>query len=225
MRFNSNVALTLILLTLMFGAGLVSAAYGFALGREALKGVTQPDIRPTSTGVGRKKDLLRQEEVVILKEEDILNRVQARIEGSSQTLNSGVRGKQATPQSTSTAAANSDFLKALPISARDRGVVLEVKSAQQQGGTLILNVNLRNQGDQTVRFLYSFLNVTDDKGRALSASAEGLPAELQPRSETFSGNVSIPTALLEDAKKLSLTLTDYPDQQLKLEVSGIPVVR
>jgi hypothetical protein len=37
--------------------------------------------------------------------------------------------------------------------------------------------------------------------------------------------VSIPSALLEDAKQLSLTLTDYPDQKLQLKMSGIPVVQ
>jgi len=31
--------------------------------------------------------------------------------------------------------------------------------------------------------------------------------------------------LLEDAKKLSLTLTDYPDQKLQLKMSEIPVAR
>jgi len=31
--------------------------------------------------------------------------------------------------------------------------------------------------------------------------------------------------LLENAKRLSLTLTDYPDQKLQLKMSEIPVVR
>jgi hypothetical protein len=69
------------------------------------------------------------------------------------------------------------------------------------------------------------LNVTDDQGRALSAITEGLPGELPPTGEAFSGTVSIPTALLEDAKKLSMTLTDYPDQKLQLKMSEIPVAR
>jgi len=50
MRINSTVALTLILLVLMVGAGVVSAVYGYSLGREALKGVKQPDVRPTTVG-------------------------------------------------------------------------------------------------------------------------------------------------------------------------------
>jgi hypothetical protein len=35
--------------------------------------------------------------------------------------------------------------------------------------------------------------------------------------------VTIPTALLENAKELSLTLTDYPAQKLQLQIAGIPV--
>jgi hypothetical protein len=104
-------------------------------------------------------------------------------------------------------------------------VTLEVRSASQQGGSLLLNVSLKNDGANAVRFLYSFLNVTDDQGRALSAITEGLPGELPPNGQEFSGTVSIPTALLENAKRLSLTLTDYPDQKLQLKMSEIPVVR
>jgi len=69
------------------------------------------------------------------------------------------------------------------------------------------------------------LDVTDDKGRTLSASTEGLPAELPANGPTFSGTVSIPTPLLDDVKRISLALTDYPDQKLKLEVPNIPVER
>jgi hypothetical protein len=41
----------------------------------------------------------------------------------------------------------------------------------------------------------------------------------------FYGTVSIPTALLENAKEVSLTLTDYPGQKLQLQISGIPVAK
>lgn len=89
----------------------------------------------------------------------------------------------------------------------------------------MLNVRLKNEGGDAVRFLYSFLNVTDNQGRALSAITDGLPGELPATGEEFSGTVSIPSALLEDAKTLSLTLTDYPDQKLQLKMSEIPIAR
>lgn len=235
MKLNSNVALTLILLTLMFGASLVSAAWGFALGREALKGITQPDVRPNSNQAGQKKGAPRREEVVLLKEEDVLANVKAQMEGKARKTNNNneSRNKALESETTedtlstpagevgpkTTAAAN------LPLSSEDKGVTLEVSSVRQQGGSLVLGVSLRNSSPQAVKFLYSFLNVVDDRGRALSASAEGLPGELPPQSEAFSGTVSIPTALLENSEKLSLTLTDYPNQQLQLQLANIPVVK
>jgi hypothetical protein len=82
---------------------------------------------------------------------------------------------------------------------------------------------MKNQSPKTVKFLYSFLNVTDNQGRPLSATADDLPGELPPNGETFEGTVSIPTALLNNAKEISLNLTDYPNQQVQLKVSGIPL--
>jgi hypothetical protein len=83
MKVNSTVALTFVLLALMFGAGLVSAAWGLVVGREALKGITQPDTRPANNLAQRKGNTPRREEVVILKEEDIINSVKARMSGGA----------------------------------------------------------------------------------------------------------------------------------------------
>ncbi len=230
MKINSSVALTLILLTLMFGAGFVCAAYGFTLGKEALKGITQPDVRPTNNLASRQGSVLRREEVVILREEDILRRVKAQIGSSTDTTDGDEKpspSKLTPDEDTKTPASpkSSAVQAGLPIITQDRGVTLEVRSVSQQGGSLMLTVNLRNDGDRPVRFLYSFLNVTDDRGRTLSATTEGLPGDLPPRSQPYAGTVSIPAALLDDASKLSLTLTDFPDQQLQLKMSGIPVVK
>lgn len=84
---------------------------------------------------------------------------------------------------------------------------------------------MQNKGKDSVRFLYSFLDVSDDKGRTLSASTEDLPSELPANGPSVSGTVSIPTALLDNVKRISLALTDYPAQKLRLEVSNIPVER
>lgn len=80
MKINSTVALTLILLALMFGAGLISAAGGIVIGREALKGITQPDTRPAGSVANRKPP--RQKEVSILKEEDLIESAKARMNGT-----------------------------------------------------------------------------------------------------------------------------------------------
>ncbi|EDX77086.1 hypothetical protein MC7420_223 [Coleofasciculus chthonoplastes PCC 7420] len=255
MKFNSTVALTLILLAMMLGAGFVSAMWGFSLGHEALKGVTQPDVRPTKKLANNQEVEPGDKEVALLSEREILVNVHAYIhdqdkdedsnsdnndsESKSQTEtdkpdesaaeNQQSEGEDESSESdvfdTETSFTSSGSNQNLPLKSQDRGVTLEVRSANLQGGSLLLDVSLKNEGDNPVRFLYSFLNVTDDKGRALSAITEGLPGELPSNGEEFSGTVSIPTALLDDAKALSLTLTDYPDQKLKLKMSEIPVAR
>ncbi len=255
MKFNSTVALTLILLAMMLGAGFVSAMWGFSLGHEALKGVTQPDVRPTKKLANNQEVEPGDKEVALLSEREILVNVHAYIhdqdkdedsnsdnndsESKSQTEtdkpdesaaeNQQSEGEDESSESdvfdTETSFTSNGSNQNLPLKSQDRGVTLEVRSANLQGGSLLLDVSLKNEGDNPVRFLYSFLNVTDDKGRALSAITEGLPGELPSNGEEFSGTVSIPTALLDDAKALSLTLTDYPDQKLKLKMSEIPVAR
>ncbi|OCQ94718.1 hypothetical protein BCD67_04445 [Oscillatoriales cyanobacterium USR001] len=226
MALNSTLLLTLFLLSLMFGAGLTSASWGFSLGRQALKGITQPDVRPTNSTGGNRGTSTPRDRLVILNEKDILKIVKARIEGRDVDKSSGKSSSdRATAKSAQgKKAGNQENSKAkFPINSRDGGVILEITSARLRSNSLLLDVSMKNEGSQSVRFLYSFLNVTDDQGRALSAIAEDLPGELPPNSQVYYGTVSIPTALLDNAKLLSLTLTDYPNQKLQLQVSGITV--
>lgn len=223
MKINSTVALSLLLLVLMAIAGYASAVLGFSIGREALESVTQPDVSPTSKAQNPSGSS-QQRAVVMLKEQDILTNVRARIEGKgnakpqpqSQEKNTQSSAK---PKVQLVAASQPGF----PIVNRDRGVMLEVISAQYTGGALQLRLNLKNESDRTVRFLYSFMDVTDNQGRSLIANAEGLPEKLPPDGKPISGVLSIPSTALDDVENLSLRLTDYPEQQLKLQVSEIPV--
>ncbi|MEM9924415.1 MAG: hypothetical protein AAF915_11795 [Cyanobacteria bacterium P01_D01_bin.50] len=232
MKLNSTVLLTLILLTLMLGAGSVSAFWGFALGSAALKGVTTPDARPTTKFARKGTSSQDKEGVVLIKEEEILKIVKARIEGKtkaakSKKLNDLEEGKKNTKRKREQKPpeAQEKPQAGFPVKAESEGVSFSVQSARYSGGALLLKVKMDNKGDDSVRFLYSFLDVTDDKGRTLSASTEGLPSELPSKGPTHHGTVSIPTALLDDVKKISLALTDYPAQKLRLEVSNIPVER
>lgn len=226
MKLNTTVALTLVLLVLMLGAGFVSGMWGFALGHEALKGVSQPDARPTTKARNLKDTQPGAQALVMLKEADIIKSVKVMMQSKSKQRqsekkdNSDKRTKLLSAvEPTQSDAAQAGF----PIVSKDKGVTLEIRSVHQQQGSLLLDVSLKNESSQTVKFLYSFLDVTDNRGRPLSASAEGLPGELPPNGEAFAGTVSIPTTVLEGADRLSLTLTDYPDQQLRLQTSGIPV--
>lgn len=220
MKINSTVAFTAVLLALMVGAGLVSATWGMAIGREALKGITQPDTRPTNNLTSRQGGNSRQSAVAFFKEDDIIARVKTRIgiPGKSGTGIAAPVEPKAAPAKAEVAS-NSQF----PLVSQSQDVRMEIKAVQRRGEDLVLQVNLQNNSKQSVRFLYSFLNITDEKGRAVSASTEGLPTELAAGSETFSGTINIPTALLDGVSKLSLNLTDYPDQRLQLQLSNIPV--
>jgi hypothetical protein len=217
MRINSTVALTFILLTLMFGAGVVSGAWGFAIGREALKGITQPDARPTNK-VNKKNNSGRGEELVILKESDILKVVKERIDGGSSKPSTVPSPSPKTDLNQQTSLPGK-----FPFVSQDKGVTIEVTGVRQQTDFVVYDVALQNEGTQPVKFLYSFLNISDDQGRALSADTTGLPTDLPIGSQKFTGTVSISTALLDKAQKISVQLTDYPDQKLQLKLANIPV--
>ncbi len=226
MKLNSTVLLTLTLLTLMLGAGSVSAFWGFTLGSSALQGVSAPDSRPTNKFTNSKVNS-SQQGVMMLKEEEILKTVKARIEGKTKT-SAKKRKKNKQPKKvnkTSTIKRKEKLQPGFPIKTESEGVSLSVQSSRFSGGALELQVKMQNQSSETARFLYTFLDVTDDKGRTLSASTEGLPAELPPEGTPYTGRIRVPTALLDDVKQISLTLTDYPAQKLRLVIPNIPVER
>ncbi|MBE9012309.1 hypothetical protein IQ250_19100 [Pseudanabaenaceae cyanobacterium LEGE 13415] len=218
MKINSTVALTFTLLVLMVGAGVLTGTLGFAQGRKALKGITQPDSRPTK-GVAAKNTGVR-EDIVLLKEEDILKTVKER-------TNTGGRGASpspspaAKPEENKTDAAPTGAK--LPMTTQTNGVAMDVTGIRKQGEFLLLDVALKNNSEQPVKFLYSFLNVTDDKGRLIVADTTGLPADLPAKSDRFTGTVSIPNSMLDDAQRLTLQLSDYPDQKLQLKMADIPI--
>ncbi|MBD2437471.1 hypothetical protein [Nostoc sp. FACHB-110] len=232
MKINTTVILTFILLVLMLGAGSVSAFLGFNLGSLALKGVSTPDGRPTTKFASAKASNSQQVGLTLLKEEEILKVVKSRIEGKTKAAKSEKLeddeeeiNNKPKPQEKPQEVVEEKPQPGFPVSAESEGVTFAVQSARYSGGDLLLKVKMQNKGKDSVRFLYSFLDVTDDKGRTLSASTESLPAELPANGPTFSGTVIIPTALLDDVNKVSLSLTDYPAQKLKLDVSDIPVAR
>jgi hypothetical protein len=231
MKLNSTVALTFVLLVAMIGAGAVSGIWSYAMGYEALKGVTQPDTSPTKKLTG--KDGSESHEFSLLKEEEILKSVKEYIrnqeKGSQQSQDSNAQSFIETDESESkvqeVAVKPESNNVVWPLETEDGGITLEVLNASEADGSLLLEVNLKNESPQAVRFLYSFLDIKDEQGRSLSAIADGLPGELPATGEQFSGEIKIPLPLLEDTETLSLSLTDYPDQRLKLSLPKIPVER
>ena len=81
MKINPAVAFTLILLTLMFGAGIVSSSWGYAIGRQALTGVRQPETRPSNAAAANRSGERR--ELVLLDENKIIEDVKVRIDSGN----------------------------------------------------------------------------------------------------------------------------------------------
>ena len=222
MSWKSTLILFSALFLAMLVAGGGSAYISYRIGEEALKGVTQPDVS------SEKK--LKKEEIIgkykglkLISEREILVNVYDITHGAKTSYRS--RSEQLSRLGGLNQLEDNLATTFLPIRDEVNGVSMEVVKTQQRGNSLLLDVTLRNQGSKSVSFLYSFLDVRDDRGRALSAISEGLPGELPANSQQFRGTLSIPTVLLDDSQKISLTLTDYPEQKLELKLKDIPVTR
>ncbi len=230
---NSTIKWTIFLLLIMSGVGTASAYLAYQTGREALQGVNQPTSNPAKKLTKVKKSSTQPTEFEPIDEKTILIKVYDHIhaeEKKSDSKSSSEKAKDKKSQETSQNKPDSSESKTvsvgnLPLKVQDGGVMLEVTESNNQGGNVLLNVNLKNQGNQTVKFLYSFLEVKDNQGRSLSAITEGLPDELPANNERFTGTIKIPSALMNEVESLSINLTDYPDQKLNLKLAKIPVIR
>ncbi len=194
----------------------MSAVAGMKVGREALKGITQPDTRPTNNLAKQGNGSPRRDELVILQEDKIIASVKERMAGG----NGGTTAVKPAP-----APVKEDQTAKFPISSESDGIILQINSVQFQGESLALSVTLRNSSNDPIKFLYSFLEVKDDQGRTLSTTTAGLPSELPPSSQAYPGTIRIPAASVDKATKLSLSLADYPDQQVQIQIANIPVTR
>lgn len=223
MKLNSTATFTFVLLFLMVGAGVASSMGGFSLGSAALKGVRQPDSRPNkASGGDSPKRTLGQAEITLLKEEDILKAAKEKV---SSSLKAGAKpdptdqkdALKDNPDSKKTSS------KQFPYIGKDKKVTIEITAIRRQEETVIFDLALKNDSAQTVKFLYSFLSITDDQGRLLNGETTGLPPELAPESDRVTGTVKVSSSLLSTANKVSFQLSDYPDQKIQLEVSDVPV--
>ena len=225
MKLNSTATFTFALLVLMVGAGVFSSMGGFSLGSEALKGVTQPDSRPnkssSSNNSAAKPRNSGQAEITLMKEEDILKTAKEKVNSSLKAGAKPDPGDQ--KDKFRDPSEDKKTTGKFPFIHKDKGVTFEVTASRRQDDTLLLDLALKNDSDQPVKFLYSFLTITDDQGRILNGETTGLPSELLAKSDRSTGTVKISSALLANASKVSLQLSDYPNQKIQLEVSDIPV--
>jgi hypothetical protein len=223
MKLNSTVTFTFALLFLMLGAGLASAFSGFSIGRDALKGITQPDSRPQKTRAKSANSTEAKDGMSLMNESDIIKSMKERI---ASTAKGGGRtdksGDDKSADKDKPVAAAPPTVK-LPLSNNVEGVTLEVLSSRREGDATLLDMTIKNASPKTVQFRYTFLTVTDDQGRIVAAETIGLPSEVPSNSETFSGSVKLPTSSLKDAKSVTLQMSDYPEQKLQFRLADIPI--
>ena len=102
---------------------------------------------------------------------------------------------------------------------------MDIRSLVQKDDEIVLNVAMMNGSSDPVQFIYTFLDVSDNKGYSLSSEVIGIPETLEANSETHVGTIRVLDTPPGAATRLSLRLTDYPDQKINLEIKDIPVAK
>ena len=210
----------------MLIVGLVCGTVGYIFARQSLKGITQPSTNPFLKDSSDDLDRRPRQGADFLNEKDLIAKV------NSQT--SGNKAPKDKPKTKSKPAAKPDQenkqdkdnpskSKSLPIQVKNQGMQFEVKSLSREDDTLLLNVALQNTSDRTIKFVYTFLDITDEQGQALFSEIRGLPTEFKPKGEIFIGTIKILDVPQNAVERVSLSLHDYPDQTVKLDIQNIPV--
>lgn len=210
----------------MLLVGFVCGGVGYVFARQSLKGITQPATNPFLKDDASDLDRRPRQGADFLNEKDLIAKVKSKTSGAN------VAKEQKKPSQKPKKSKSTDQKqdkqkskpKSLPIEVQSRGMNFEVKSVAQEDDTLMLNVALQNTSNETIQFVYTFLDITDEQGQALFSEIRGLPTEFKPKGETFFGTIKILDVPPETVEKVSLSLNDYPDQKVKLNVQNIPVL-
>jgi hypothetical protein len=225
LKSDRTLLLTSILLFFMLAAGILSGVLGFISGHEALKGVTQPDIRPNNNKGGNKQNI-NTKGLELLQEQELIANVKKQM-GIEEPKKDAQQAKDAKQKA-------ADFEKAvkndpktgvpiakLPIVREDQGISMTVKSIQSKGNNVRLELTLANHGSQPVNFGQG-ISVINDRSQNISANTAGLPSSLAASGKEVKVILTIPKSALDKVKSVSLQLTDV-DKKLQLEASGVPV--
>jgi hypothetical protein len=209
LKRDRALLMTSILLVLMLGAGIFSGIVGFTLGHAALKGVTQPDIRPNNKALNDQNPKSRT--VEILNEKELLADAQ-------EVMGIATKGDDTKPS----LEVKDKPTVVFPIESKDQGIVLLVKSVKPEGNNYKLDLSLRNQGGQAAKFNQGVLTVSDESGKSIASNFTGLPQTLLANGKDVSLKVLVPKNAVAKSKNVSLRLTDA-DRKLELEVAEIPI--
>lgn len=222
---DRTLLLTSLLLFFMLLAGIGSGVLGFISGHEALKGVTQPDIRPNNSKVSSAENL-QTKGLELVPEREVIAGVKKQI-GMEEPKKTAQQAKNAKSQARAfEKAVNNDptgiAAVKLPIVREDQGIEIAVRSIDAKTKDVKFGVTLVNRGSQAVNFGRNTVTVTTARERIINAFVNGLPSSLPANGREAKLTIAIPKSNLDKVKTVSLQLTDT-DRKLQLEVSGLPV--
>ncbi|MDS3861993.1 hypothetical protein RIF25_14410 [Thermosynechococcaceae cyanobacterium BACA0444] len=217
---STRLQLSLVLLAIMLIAGSLSTLGGYFFGRESLRGVTQPVVNPILGDVSSEAETSSPRQT-FLKESDIITQAEGITTNRPRPAQPTASVTPTPTQSPGNAEAPgaAGFPKVVTV----EGVKLAVNSVSQVNGDLVLGVTLSNQSPVNVQFIYTYLDIMSDQGTPLIAITKGLPTEVPAKGESYSGTIHIPLTSLAEVKTLNLSLTDFPNQDIKLSIKDIPV--
>lgn len=226
-RQDPSIRVTLNLLLGVFVLGLLSALGGYFFGHQSLRGVTQPDMNPFVEGASPQGKYPRQG-TFLLKESAILTQVERETKGIAKAGEAKKSSPSPSAQSKTekgkpSPKAEAKQAKSLPIAVKSQGVYFNVRSLEATDGGIALDVEMRNDGAQSVQFLYDFLDISDDQSQFLSSEVKGLPTNFPPKSEAFRGVIKVSGVSQTQTKWIAIELSDYPDQKVELKIPKISV--
>ncbi len=211
----------------VLGLGFLSALVGYLFGHQSLKGVTQPDMNPFVNNSAAQNQFPKQG-TYLLKESDIIAKIERETKGITKANDAKKKDEKADKDdkdkdkdkagASPSASPSPSQPVGLPMSVKSQGLSLNIQSLSADDNAVVLDVTMQNGGGQEVQFLYDFLEVSDDQSQFLSTEVKGLPAKFSAKSETFKGSIRVLGVTPNSAKWISLSLADYPDQKIKLEV-------
>jgi hypothetical protein len=223
---DRTLLLTSVLLFFMLAAGILSGVLGFVSGHEALKGVTQPDIRPNNNK-GSNPANINTKGLELVPEQELIATVKKQM-GVEEPKKDAQQAKDAKQKAAVFEKAVKNDPKTglpiakLPIIREDQGIRLTVKSIESKGSNIELRLTLSNYGSQPVNFGQGTINVINDRSQGIGSSTSGLPNSLAATGKDSQITLTIPKNALDKVKSVSLQLTDV-DKKLQLEASGVPV--
>jgi hypothetical protein len=222
---DRTLLLTSILLFCMLAAGILSGVLGFISGHEALKGVTQPDIRPNNNKGGNQQNI-NTKGLELIKEAELIATMkkQMGVEEPKQDAAQAKDAKQkahAFEQAVKNDPRTGLSAARLPIVRDDQGISMTIKSIESKGNNVKLDISIANRGSQSINFGQG-ISVTNDKAQGISSNTVGLPSVLAANGKEAKVTVTIPKNALDKVKNVSLQLTDV-DKKLQLEAAGVPV--